>query len=202
MVAGASGESMQREEAPQEATAAPVPLTHLFLSFLRIGASAFGGSTQALIHRETVERRRWLDEQAYLAGFAISQVLPGANPVNLALYIGLKLRGGLGATIAVLAMIIPAFAGTMALGFAYRQLSGMPVTHFVLGGVAAAGVGATLSVGVKVVEKLPRQAAPYLVAAAVFGTVGLLRWPMLPVVLVAVPLSIALAYFGDREARS
>jgi len=185
-----------------EPPAAQVPLSHVFWSFLKIGGSAFGGSTQALIHRETVERRRWLDEQAFLAGFALSQVLPGANPVNLALYIGLKVRGGLGATVAVVAMIIPAFAIIMAMGFAYRQLSGLPVTHFVLGGVAAAGVGATLSVGMKVVAKLPRRWTPFLVGIVVFVTVGLLRWPMVPVVLVAVPLSIFAAYWNGREARN
>ena len=178
-----------------------VPLSQIFFSFLKIGGSAFGGSTQALIHRETVERRRWLDEQGFLAGFAISQVLPGANPVNLALYTGLKVRGGLGATIAVIAMIIPAFCIIMAMGFAYRQLSGLPVTHFVLGGVAAAGVGATLSVGMKVVARLPRKLTPYLVGLAVFAAVGLLRWPMVPVVVVAVPVSILLAYLGARGAR-
>ncbi|MDB5597203.1 MAG: chromate transporter family protein [Hyphomicrobiales bacterium] len=190
-------EATRKEEGPQ----AP-PLSQIFWSFLKVGASAFGGSTQALIHREAVERRHWLDEQAFLAGFAISQVLPGANPVNLALYIGLKARGGLGATVAVVAMIIPAFCIIMAMGFVYGKLSGMPVTHFVLGGVAAAGVGATLSVGAKVVSRLPRNFTPFLVAAAVFASVGILRWPMVPVVLVAVPLSVLLAYLNGREARS
>lgn len=183
------------------APAPHVPLSHIFWSFLKIGGSAFGGSTQALIHRETVERRRWLDEQAFLAGFALSQVLPGANPVNLALYIGLKVRGGLGAIVSVVAMIIPAFCIIMLMGFAYRQLSGLPVTHFVLGGVAAAGVGATLSVGMKVVSKLPRKITPFAVGLIVFVTVGLLRWPMVPVVLVAVPVSILVAYWNGREAR-
>lgn len=192
--ATAAREKEEGHEAPS--------LSQMFWAFLKIGASAFGGSTQALIHRETVDKRGWLDEPAFLAGFAIAQVLPGANPVNLALYIGLKLRGGLGAIVAVVAMIIPAFTIIMGMGFAYRQLSGMPVTHFVLGGVAAAGVGATLSVGFKVVSKMPRKVTPYLVGVCVFVAIGVMRWPMIPVVAVAVPVSILLAYFGPREAQS
>lgn len=174
-------------------------LPQVLWTFLKIGGSAFGGSTQALVFREAVERRRWLTEEQFLAGQALAQVLPGANPVNVALYVGLQVRGGLGAVVAVVGMIVPAFCIIMLMGFAYRQLAGHPMTHFVLGGVAAAGVGATLAMGLKVTRKLPRHAAPFLIAAAVFVAVGLLRWPMIPVVLVAVPLSIGLAYLRARR---
>lgn len=177
------------------------PIADVFWSFLKIGGSAFGGSTQAMMHREVVERRRWVDDEAFLAGLAIAQVLPGANPVNLALYMGMKARGGLGAIVAVTAMIIPAFCIIMLMGFAYRQYSGLPITHFILGGVAAVGIGATLAVGAKVTSKLPREIWTYAIGFAVFVAVGVLRWPMLYVVAVAVPLSIGIAWFGAREAK-
>lgn len=184
-----------------QSAASSAKLADVFWSFLKIGGSAFGGSTQAMMHREVVERRRWVDEQAFLAGLAISQVLPGANPVNLALYMGLKARGGAGAIVAVTAMIIPAFCIIMLMGFAYRQYSGLPITHFILGGVAAVGIGATLSVGAKVTSKLPRNVATVVIGIAVFVAVGILRWPMLPVVAVAVPLSIWLAWLAVREPK-
>ncbi len=175
-------------------------LAEVFWSFLKIGGSAFGGSTQAMMHREVVERRKWVNDEAFLAGFAISQVLPGANPVNLALYLGMKARGGLGAVVAVTAMIIPAFCIIMLMGYAYRQLSGQPITHFILGGVAAVGIGATLAVGAKVTSKLPRDILTILIAFAVFLAVGVFRWPMLPVVVIAVPLSIYIAWLRVRGA--
>lgn len=174
-------------------------LSEVLLSFLKIGGSAFGGSTQALVFREVVERRKWMSEDKFLAGQAIAQVLPGANPVNLALYIGLQVRGGPGAIASVLGMILPAFCIILAMGFAYRELSGLPATHFVLGGVAAAGVGATLAMGFKVVRKMPRKIWPFAIAVAVFAAIGLFRLPMIPVVLVAVPLSIAAAYLDARR---
>lgn len=173
-------------------------LWEIFWSFLKIGGSAVGGSSQAMMHREVVERRKWVDDEAFLAGFAISQVLPGANPVNLALYMGMKARGGLGAVVAVTAMIIPAFCIIMLMGYAYRQLSGQPITHFILGGVAAVGIGATLAVGAKVSSKLPRDLVTFLIAFAVFLAVGVFRWPMLPVVAIAVPLSICIAWLHVR----
>ena len=175
-------------------------LLDIFWTFLKVGLTSFGGSTRAIMHNEAVERHGWLDEKDFLAGFAISQVLPGANPVNLALYIGLKVRGALGATIAVSGMVVPAFCVIMTFGFLYRQFGGLPATHYVLEGVAAAGVGATLAVGIKVTTALPRDVITIFVALAVFATVGILHWPMVPVVLVAVPVSIAAAYVREEKA--
>ena len=183
---------------PERASAS---LADVFWVFLKIGASAFGGSTQAMVHREMVDRRRWITDEAFLAGLAIAQVLPGANPVNLALYMGMKARGGAGAIVAVTAMIIPAFCIIMLMGFAYRQYSGLPITHFILGGVAAVGIAATLAMGAKVATKLPRNVATIAIGLAVFVAVGILRWPMLPVVAVAVPLSIGVAWLGVRGTK-
>jgi chromate transporter len=180
---------------PQKASAS---LADVFWVFLKIGALAFGGSSQAMIHREMVERRGWIDNEAFLAGMAIAHVLPGANPVNLALYMGMKARGGAGAIVAVTAMIIPAFCIIMLMGFVYRQSAGLPITHFILGGVAAVGIAATLAMGAKTVSKLPRNLATFAIGIAVFLAVGVLRWPMLPVVAVAVPLSIGVAWLGVR----
>ena len=186
-----------QEEAVGKHTAT---LMQVLLSFLKIGGSAFGGSTQALVFREVVERRRWMTEEQFLTGQAIAQVLPGANPVNLALYVGLRVRGGLGATASVLGMIAPAFCIILVMGFVYRELSGHPATHFVLGGVAAAGVGATLAMGFKIVRRMPRKIWPAVVMVGVFAAIGLFRAPMIPTVLIAVPLSIAAAWFDGRSA--
>ena len=190
------------ERPAQQGKAPPAPLLSLFWVFLRIGLTAFGGSTQAWMHREVVERRRWLDERAFLSGFTVAQVLPGANPVNLALYLGLQLRGAMGAAIAVCGMVIPAFCVILLMGYFYRRFGGAPVTHVVLAGVAAVGVGATLSVGIKVTRQLGRRLWAALIAAAIFVSVGVLHWPMVPIVLGAVPASILLAYLLEKDAHA
>lgn len=171
----------------------------LFLCFLRIGLTSFGGSSRAMMHRESVERRRWLREQDFLTGFAIAQVLPGANPVNLALYVGLRTRGVIGAIAAVCGMVVPAFCVILAMGFVYRMLSGYPATHFVLEGVAAAGVAATLAVGLKVTSRMERRLGPALIAIVIFVTVGVFHLPMIPIVAVVLPVSIAAAYWAPRK---
>lgn len=170
----------------------------LFWCFLKIGLTSFGGSSRAMMYAESVERRRWLRERDFLTGFAIAQVLPGANPVNLALYVGLRARGLIGAAAAVCGIVAPAFCVILLMGFVYHVLSRYPATHFVLEGVAAAGVAATLAVGIKVALRMQRRLTPALIALLVFATVGVFHLPMIPVVAVAVPVSIAAAYWAAQ----
>jgi chromate transporter len=176
-----------------------VPIRELLVVFLRLGILAIGGGVQAFMYRDLVDIKRWIDEKAYLTGFAVAQVLPGANPVNLALYFGLQLRGGLGATVAVFGMVVPAFCIILGMGYAYRQLSHFPATHFILVGVASVGVAATLAMGIKIAKRMDRTWTTIAVGLITFGAVGVLRLPMVPVVLVVVPLSILLAYVVERR---
>jgi chromate transporter len=191
---------VSQSAASQDSAARPrVGLLALLVTFVRLGTLTFGGSVQAWVHREVVERLGWIDDKAFLSGLTVAQVLPGANPVNIALYVGLQLRGGAGAAVAVFGMIVPAFCLTLCLGYFYRAYGHLAVVHFVLGGLAAAGVGATLTMSFKVARRLPRNLVTPLVAVTVFAVVGLLRWPMVPVVLVAVPVSIALAFVEETR---
>ena len=189
--------------APPESDPRVVPavgLLQLLGTFVRLGAMTFGGSVQSWVHREVVERLGWIDNKAFLSGLTVAQVLPGANPVNIALYVGLKLRGGVGAAVAVVGMVVPAFCVILCLGYFYRGYGHLAVVHFVLAGLAASGVGATLTMGIKVARRLPRNLMTALIAVAVFVVVGVLRWPMIPVVAVAIPTSIAVAFFANMRA--
>ncbi len=177
-----------------------VGLLQLLGTFVRLGAMTFGGSVQSWVHREVVERLGWIDNKAFLSGLTVAQVLPGANPVNIALYVGLKLRGGVGAAVAVIGMVVPAFCVILCLGYFYRGYGHLAVVHFVLAGLAASGVGATLTMGIKVARRLPRNLVTVLIAVTVFFVIGELRWPMIPVVAVAIPASIALAFVANRRA--
>ena len=184
------------------AVAARVGLAQLLATFVRLGTMTFGGGVQSWIHREVVQRLRWIDDKSFLSGMTVAQILPGANPVNMALYVGLHLRGGVGAAVAVFGMLIPAFCTTLILGALYRSYGHLSVVHFVLAGMAAAGVGATLTMGIKVARRLPRNLVTGLIAVTVFVLVGVLRWPMIPVVVVMVPLSIALAFVAERKSEA
>lgn len=187
-----------------EATPASGPavgLPRLLATFVRLGTVTFGGGLQSWIHREVVGRLGWIDDDTFLSGMTMARIVPGANGVNVALYIGLRLRGAIGAAVALLGLIVPAFCVILCLGYLYRRFGHLAAVHFVLAGLAAAGVGATLTMGIKVGRRLPRDLGTLLVAAAVFALVGLLQLPMIPVVLALIPISVGLALLAERKPR-
>src|SRR3546814_6380048 len=63
----------------------PPSLTMLFLAFSRLGVTSFGGGLSGWIMRELVHRRKWISEQEFVNGLALSQAFPGINVVNLAM---------------------------------------------------------------------------------------------------------------------
>jgi chromate transporter len=70
------------------------PLTDLFLSFLKLGATAFGGPAMVpYIGRMAVEQRKWLDEETFRDGVALCQTIPGATAMQSAAYVGFRARG-------------------------------------------------------------------------------------------------------------
>ena len=141
--------------------------------FFRVGITSFGGSTAAWLYREVVRKRGWLGEEGYLTALTFSQVLPGANPVNMSIYVGSMLRGGLGGIVAAAGMVGPAFIVILILGYLYARFGGSAISHAVLAGLAATGVGMTLSVGIQVAKKI-RRLVPVLFGVGIFVAVGIL----------------------------
>ncbi len=177
----------------------PVPALDLLTSFLRLGASSFGGGMTGWTHREIVERRRWLSDEEFLQTLTIAQIMPGANPVNLAVYIGLKLSGFRGAALALFGMIMPAFLAILALSFTYQQLRVYPEAQAVLRGLACVGIASSLTMGIKTARRLKAHVVPIGIAVIVFLLVGVLRWPLVAVVVGAIPASVAATFWLERK---
>ena len=90
-------------------------LAAIATTFGRVSATTFGGGQMAAIRREVVRRRAWLSESEFLELLSIAQILPGANPPNMAVMIGSRLRGLPGAAAGLAASVIPGFAILMAI---------------------------------------------------------------------------------------
>lgn len=171
----------------------------ILLVFTALGMASFGGGLPGWMHREVVRKRGWMTEESFLAGVALGQVLPGANSLNLALYIGQQLRGVPGAVLAALGMLGPPFLFILGLALLYARYGDVPGMTAVLGGVAAAGLANSLTVGLRTARRMKR-AWPWAIAGATFLAVGVARLPMIPVVLVLIPVSIALAWRSRHAA--
>ena len=83
----------------------------LFLKFLKIGAFTFGGgySMIPLIQKEMVENMCWMDDRECADIIGVTQIAPGAVAINMSIYIGYKLMGAAGATVAAFGIILPSF---------------------------------------------------------------------------------------------
>ena len=121
-------------EPPQASRSAR--LKELAQLFLKLGAIGFGGPQAhiAMIHDEAVARRGWLTEDQFLEGVAICEMLPGPASTQTGIYTGYLRAGQLGALVAGICFILPAFLIVLALSWAYFKFQGMPqVEHLFLG---------------------------------------------------------------------
>lgn len=173
----------------------PISLLSLFLVFFRVGLFSFGGGLSGWIYREVVTMRDWMSDRDFASGLALSQILPGANVANLAIYIGHRVRGPLGSVCALTGLVIGPFFAVIALASAYHQLATMPWIQDAMSGAAAAAIGLLLIIAVKSAYTASRKLAPFLILVATFVAVGILQWPLVPVVLGLAPLSIAFAWW-------
>ena len=177
-----------------------VSLAAIALLFVRVGITSFGGGLSAWIYQEVVHRRRWLGEDEFFGGLTLSQIMPGVNVVNLTLFVGQRLRGGAGAVVALLAFLLPPMAVIILLAGIYDRIGGVPWVHQALGGMAAAAAGLTVSMGVKAGRGLRRRPWLGAVLGATFLGIGVLRWPMIPVVLCLAPVSVWLVWRDKTDA--
>src|SRR5262245_58446513 len=194
MFGGMMNEAAELRDVKPGAAGANVSLAQIFTLFLQIGSLSFGGGLVAWLYRELVEKRRWLTETDFLGGLTLSQVLPGINMTNMAVYVGQRLRGWRGAGIALLGLLLVPFFFNIGLYTFYAEVQAVPGATPFLDGIAAAAVALFLSVGLKSVRHAVRTAGHWAVLIAIVVFVGVLRWPMVPVVLCLAPISVALAW--------
>ena len=182
-------------------TRARPTLSALFLGFAAIGLSSFGGGLTAWVRREVVQRRGWLDDQQFLSGYALSQLVPGATNVNLAVFIGTQMRGVPGALACFFGLTIPPMTIALILGAIYFGMHGMPggeSLSIALGGMGAVAIGLNLGTGIRLAQRGIRRIVPALIAAAVAVSVGIVGLPLIPVLAVMLPVSLCAAWWARR----
>lgn len=179
---------------PSDDNAPQVSLATIFWIFFQIGSLSVGGGLTAWLYREVVEKRRLMPEADFMGALTLAQVLPGINMSNLSVYVGQRLRGVQGAVVAMLGLILVPFFAIIFVGSVYARLLDMPGLHHVLDGLASAAVALLLAMGLKAIKVTRMQPRQLGLAAAVVVLVGILRVPMVPVILVLAPVSVWLAW--------
>ena len=173
--------------AAPEPLAAPRSRADLFWSFTWLALQGFGG-VLAVVQRELVEKKRWLSREQFVEDWAVAQIMPGPNVVNLSMMIGDRHFGLSGALAALAGMLSVPTVIVLALAALLSTVADSPLTQGALRGIGAVAAGLILATGIKLIGAL--RASPMGLrtclglAALTFVAIALLRLPLLWVLLV------------------
>lgn len=181
---------MKSTESPVKenpASTQPPSIAQLFIAFLRLGLTAFGGPAMvSVIRKMAVQDRHWLDEDTFLGGVALCQTIPGATAMQTTAFVGFQLRGVKGAAASFIGFGLPAFLLMFGLSFLYTRYQSLPAVAAAFGGLRALIVAliahASLTFGHSYLRRW-RDLIIVVFAAALF-------WFGLTPVLVVVPAAI------------
>ncbi len=143
------------------------PLYAIFLIFLRLGTTAFGGPAMIPHMRKAfVENRRWISDEDFSLGVAAAQCIPGATAMQMAAYCGLRLRGVTGGAAAYLGFGLPAFVLMTALSAAYFTYGDLTRVKMVFTGLSAVITALLAEAAVSFAQKYLRGLTDRLLALA------------------------------------
>lgn len=184
-------------EAPLGPLARPRSATDLFVSFTLLALQGFGG-VLAVVQRELVEKKRWMTREEFVEDWAVAQILPGPNVVNLALMLGDRYFGLRGAIAGVLGMMTVPLVGVLCLALVYTHYAANPHVASALRGMGAVAAGLVTATGIKLAAALRKHplGVPLALAlgAACFVSVGLLKLPLVYVLAVLGPVACVLTW--------
>lgn len=184
----------------------PASPSDLFWSFTRLALQGFGG-VLAIVQRELVEKKQWLTREEFVEDWAVAQILPGPNVVNLSLMIGDRYFGWRGALAALAGMLSFPLLIILILAALFAGVSDVPAVAGALRGMGAVAAGLITATGLKLMTALRTNVMGALACAALavltFVAIALLRVPLAWVLLLLGALAWTLAYrqLGRVQAR-
>jgi chromate transporter len=169
-------------------TARPKSLTDLFVSFTLLALQGFGG-VLAVVQRELVENKRWMTKEEFIEEWAVAQIMPGPNVINLSITLGSRYFGLRGALVALAGMVTFPLLVVLALALVYAEFAANPQVAGALRGMGAVASGLITATGWKLSSALQRNVLglPLCIALGVTAFVTI-AWLKLPLAWVLVAL--------------
>ena len=160
----------------------PLSLGQLFWVFTWLALQGFGG-VLAVVQRELVDKRRWLTREEFVEAWAVAQVLPGANVVNLSLMLGDRYFGWRGGLTALAGLLTFPVLIVLVLAVLLAGVSDQPQVQGALRGMSAVAAGMIVAVGLKLLPSLKTNvlpaAAQWALIVLTFIAIAWLRIPLI-----------------------
>jgi chromate transporter len=181
---------------------APPSLAEAARFWVRLGFVSFGGPAGqiAILHREIVERRRWLEEHAFTAALNFCMLLPGPEALQLAIYLGWRLHGIRGGLVAGFGFIGPAILLLLGLSWIYASHGDLPAISGVLFGLKSAVLALVLQALLRIGRRALKSRLHLALAISAFAGLELLHVPFPLIVLAAGIVGLASAWQAPRVA--
>ena len=174
-------DNVQMRNETQELRAQPKSLADLFVSFTLLALQGFGG-VLAVVQRELVEKKRWMTREEFVEEWAVAQIMPGPNVVNLSLMIGARYFGFKGAMAALAGMLTVPLVIVLLLALVYAQFAAHPGLQGAMRGLGAVAAGLIAATGLKLFSALQKNILGLALCVTLgmlcFVAVALLRWPL------------------------
>jgi chromate transporter len=188
---------MSTPPVPAEDRPQPQSLSDLFISFTLLALQGFGG-VLAVVQRELVEKKRWMTREEFVEDWAVAQIMPGPNVVNISLMIGGRYFGLKGALAALAGMLTVPLVIVLLLAVVYAQFADHPGVAGALRGMGAVAAGLIGATGLKLFGALKKNVLGLKLCAAFgvacFVAIALLRFPLAYVLLGLGGLACLLTY--------
>lgn len=172
--------------------------TALFRGFAKIGLLGFGGVGPIARH-VIVREQKWLSEKDYATLLGVGKVLPGANTVNVAVMLGDRYHGVRGSIVAVSGLLVLPMLVLIVLAVLYQFLDQNPYFNAALQGSACAAAGMVIGMGLKMASKIDLQVHHIIAGLATIALVVWLKFSLLQVVAVMMPLAIVANFILARR---
>lgn len=163
---------------------------NLFLTFFRIGAFTFGGgyAMVGLIHKEMVEKKKWISDEEMLDVIAIAESTPGVIALNTATYVGAKVAGVLGAFVASIAVMLPSVIIISLISLAIEEFGGNKYVKWAFLGIRSAVAALILNAAIKLSKNNEKSIVCYAVMGvalvlAVLSTFEIIKLDMVFIIL-------------------
>lgn len=176
-------------------------LSGLFLSFLKIGLTGFGGGFAVLSHIRSivVHERGWLGEHDFIEALALGQSLPGTSAGNAVTYIGFRLRGWRGAALSLLGFILPSMLLMVLLAIFYSRFTALPNTTQLFHGFNAAVVALIAVTAWRMGKHTVSKSWQRILVMLSFAAVVLLNATVVEVILCSGLIGIGIESFAERR---
>ena len=159
----------------------PRDCADLFWSFTWLALQGFGG-VLAVVQRELVEKKRWMTSDEFVDDWAVAQIMPGPNVVNLSIMLGERYFGWRGALVGLCGMLTFPMLVVISLTLVYAQFAGNPAVAGALRGMGAVAAGLVAGMGLKLAGTLRKHPLGKWycagLAMAAFVLVAVLRLPL------------------------